>query len=108
MRLLIFGLLCSACVLNPATGKMQLDLISEPQEIELGKQAKAETEQSLGVYAENPRLTQYVAELGTPLAAGSRRPDPTRAEGAGDDGAGNALGLPGGPGFVSRGRLAGV
>ena len=108
MRLLIFGLLCSACVLNPATGKMQLDLISEPQEIELGKQAKAETEQSLGVYAENPRLTQYVADLGKPLAAVSGRPNLPWSYEIVDDGAVNAFALPGGPVFVNRGLLAHV
>ena len=40
---LIALVLCS-CFRNPATGKMQLNLLSESQEVELGKQAKQEAE----------------------------------------------------------------
>ncbi|HET9754539.1 MAG TPA: peptidase M48, partial [Myxococcales bacterium] len=57
--LLIALLAVASCVRNPATGKLQLDLVSESQEIDLGKQAKVEAEQQYGVYKEKPALNQY-------------------------------------------------
>ena len=104
--LLLCGLAICSCVRNPATGKLQLDLISESQEVDLGKQGKAEVEQSIGVYKENSRLAQYVADLGKPLAAGSGRPNLPWSYEIADDGAVNAFALPGGPIFVNRGLLA--
>src|SRR5438105_2116534 len=106
ISLLLCGLAICSCVRNPATGKLQLDLISESQEVDLGKQGKAEVEQSIGVYKENSRLAQYVADLGKPLAAGSGRPNLPWSYEIADDGAVNAFALPGGPVFVNRGLLA--
>ena len=57
---LIGALLLCACVRNPATGKLQLDLVSRDQEVQMGQQAKQETEQTIGVYKENDGLTRIV------------------------------------------------
>lgn len=102
----LFGcLLICSCVRNPATGKLQLDLLSESQEVEMGKQAKAEAEQSLGLYKENAKLTEYVADLGKRLAKHSGRPNLPWSYEIVDDSSVNAFALPGGPVFITRGIL---
>ena len=96
--------LCS-CVRNPATGKMQLNLLSESQEIELGKQAKQEAEQTYGLYKEKPELSQYIEGLGKRLSQESGRPNLPWSYEIVDDASVNAFALPGGPIFITRGIL---
>jgi len=96
--------LCS-CFRNPATGKMQLDLLSESQEVELGKQAKQEAEQAYGIYKEKPELNQYIADIGKRLSAESGRPNLPWSYEIVDDASVNAFALPGGPVFITRGIL---
>src|SRR2546428_4451536 len=96
--------LCS-CVRNPATGKMQLNLLSESQEVELGKQAKQEAEQAYGIYKEKPELNQYIADIGKRLSAESGRPTRPWSYELVDDASVNAFALPGGPIFITRGIL---
>jgi len=94
-----------ACVRNPATGKMELNLVSESQEVELGKQAKVEAEQAYGVYKEKPELNSYVESVGKGLAAHSDRPNLPYSYEVIDDSSVNAFALPGGPIFITRGIL---
>src|SRR5207248_7500944 len=96
--------LCS-CFRNPATGKMQLDLLSESQEVELGKQAKQEAEQAYGIYKEKPELNQYIADIGKQLSQESGRPNLPWSYEIVDDASVNAFALPGGPIFITRGIL---
>ena len=96
--------LCS-CFRNPATGKMQLDLLSESQEVELGKQAKQEAEQAYGIYKEKPELNQYIADIGKRLSAESGRASLPWSYEIVDDASVNAFALPGGPVFITRGIL---
>jgi len=102
---LICALAVCSCVRNPATGKLQLDLLSESQEVDMGKQAKVEAEQTYGVYKEKPALNQYVADLGKQLAAVSGRPNLPWSYEIVEDSSVNAFALPGGPIFVTRGIL---
>src|SRR5712664_1250491 len=99
------ALALAACVRNPATGKMQLNLVSESQEIELGKQAKVEAEQAYGVYKEKAELNSYVEGVGKNLAAHSDRPNLPYSYEIIDDSSVNAFALPGGPIFITRGIL---
>ena len=62
----------AACVRNPATGNLQLNLVSESQEIELGKQASQQVEQSIGLYKDQ-KLEAYVSTLGQSLAQQTNR-----------------------------------
>ena len=53
VRLFCAAAVCAgvaACVRNPATGNLQLNLVSESQEVDMGKQAAQEVDQSLGLY----------------------------------------------------------
>src|SRR2546430_12709628 len=101
---LIALVLCS-CFRNPATGKMQLNLLSESQEVELGKQAKQEAEQAYGIYKEKPELNRYIADIGKRLSAESGRPSLPWSYEIVDDASVNAFALPGGPVFITRGIL---
>ena len=79
--------------------------MSQDQEIELGKQAKAEAEQAYGVYKEKPQLNQYIADVGKQLSAQTERPGLPWSYEIVDDASVNAFALPGGPVFITRGIL---
>jgi predicted Zn-dependent protease len=93
-----------SCATNPVTGKQQLALMSEAQEIELGRQADRDVVASIGLYPEE-RLQQYVQGLGTRLAAGSERPHLPWTFRVVDDASVNAFALPGGFIYLTRGIL---
>jgi len=44
----------AGCATNPVTGKRELALISEQQEIQIGKQAAQETAEQMGLSASQP------------------------------------------------------
>ncbi len=105
LPLLALGAASAAgCAKNPVTGKRQLALISESQEVELGQQARAESVAALGLY-DDPALQQYVSGLGMAIAKRSQRPELPWSFEVVDDASINAFALPGGPVFVTRGLL---
>ena len=98
------GVLSSACALNQATGKQQLNLYTEAEEIEMGRQADAEISAQLGLYSD-AETQAYVAGIGQKLAAKSERPGLPWSFKVVDDPAVNAFALPGGYIYVTRGIL---
>jgi predicted Zn-dependent protease len=56
-----------ACATNPATGKRQISLMSEAQEISAGQEADAQVKMEIGIY-NDPNLQEYVSGIGTRLA----------------------------------------
>ena len=56
-----------ACATNPATGKKDLVLVSEAQEIEMGGSADRQVTQSMGLY-DDEDLASYVSDIGLRLA----------------------------------------
>jgi predicted Zn-dependent protease len=100
-------LLCAAaaCATNPVTGRRELSLISESQEVAMGLEAAKEASQQMGVYPDS-QLQAYVASLGQPIARSSERPGLPWSFTVIDDPVVNAFALPGGPIFVTRGILA--
>jgi len=99
------GLLLGACARNPATGKNELMLVGEGQEIQMGAQADSEVIATIGLYPD-PALQSYVAELGKKLAATSERPTLPWTFRVVDDPTVNAFAIPGGHIYVTRGILA--
>ncbi len=93
-----------ACATNPATGSRQLMLVSEAQEIEMGRQADKEVEGAFGLYPDE-KVQAYVARLGASLAAGSERPNLPWTFRVVDDPTVNAFALPGGFIYVTRGLM---
>jgi predicted Zn-dependent protease len=97
-------LVAGACATNPATGKKQLSLVSEGQEVQLGQQGAEEVRQSIGLY-DDPKAQAYVAALGKRLLVHAQRPELPWSFQVVDDPTVNAFALPGGPIFVTRGIL---
>jgi len=95
----------AGCPVNPATGERQLILISEAQEIELGRQGAQQVEASIGLY-DDAALQEYVNRIGQELAANSEKPNLPWSFKVVDDVVVNAFALPGGPIYVTRGILA--
>ena len=97
------GLLTS-CAINPATGQRQLSLISESQEVAMGREAAAGVGQTLG-FVDDPELQGYVRQIGLRQAAASERPNLPWEFHVVDDPSPNAFALPGGFIYVTRGML---
>ena len=97
--------LFTACAVNPATGKRELMLVSEGQEIQMGAQYDSQVVMSIGVY-HDPALQTYVADLGRRLAATSERPNLAWTFRVVDDPSVNAFAIPGGHVYITRGILA--
>jgi predicted Zn-dependent protease len=96
----------TGCTRNPATGRLQFSLISEEQEIALGKEAHTEVIESVPLYEESEAVSELVEEVGDKLAANSERPGLPWTFTVLDDPSVNAFALPGGFLYVTRGLLA--
>ena len=93
------------CVINPVTGDRELALVSADQEIAIGEQQYAPSQQMQGgEYALDPELTSYVAGVGQKLAAVSDRQLPYEFVVL-NSSVPNAWALPGGKIAVNRGLL---
>jgi predicted Zn-dependent protease len=95
----------SSCARNPVTGELQLALISEEQEVQLGQQSAQEVERSIGI-VDNAALQNYVQELGLRIASASERPHLPWSFAVVDDPTPNAFALPGGFIYITRGMMA--
>jgi predicted Zn-dependent protease len=93
------------CTINPATGQRQLALLSEAQEIEMGRQAHPEIVATYGEYPDE-EWQRYIQRVGAELAANSERPHLDWTFTVLDDPVVNAMALPGGYIYVNRGILA--
>src|SRR5687768_16095576 len=93
------------CATNPATGRRQVMLVGENQEIEMGREADQQIGAAYGLYPDED-VQRYVAGLGKDLAAGSERPNLPWTFRVVDDPSVNAFALPGGFIFVTRGLLS--
>lgn len=94
-----------ACATNPVTGKRQLALISEAQEIAMGREADKDVVASIGLYPDES-MQRYVQTLGARIAATTERPDLPWTFRVVDDAAVNAFAIPGGFIYVTRGIMA--
>jgi len=104
-RLLLFlAVVVAACAVNPATGRRELSLVSESQEISMGRDADPDIVAEMGLYPDSS-VQRYVRELGLSLAARSERPDLPWTFRVLDDPTVNAFALPGGFVYVTRGIL---
>ncbi len=95
----------SGCATNPVTGQSQLSLVSESQEIEMGRSQVPAVQQSMGFVAD-PALQAYVSTIGMRMARASERPQLPWEFHVVDDPMVNAFAAPGGFIFVTRGILA--
>lgn len=95
----------SGCAVNPVTGKRDLMIVSEAQELAIGQQQFAPSQQMQGgSYELDPELTRYVQSVGNKLAAVSDRKLPYEFVVL-NNSVPNAWALPGGKIAVNRGLL---
>ena len=93
-----------ACATNPVTGKREISLISEQQEIQMGQQGAQQAAQEIGL-VNDQALQNYLQSVGSGLASKSERPNLPWTFRVVDDPSPNAFALPGGYIFVTRGLL---
>lgn len=101
----VLGAVTAACATNPVTGKKQMSLLSEAEELAIGQQQDVEIRREMGVY-DDPALQRYVDDIGRELARNSHRPNLPWSFTIVDSPAINAFALPGGYIYVTRGLLA--
>lgn len=100
----LFAFTCS-CAVNPVTGKKQVVLMSEAQEIAMGQQSDPEITAFFGVY-DDPELQQFITEKGLEMAAVSHRPKLDYQFKIVDSPVINAFAVPGGFVYFTRGIMA--
>jgi len=111
MRYAFFPFLCGAlilfagCAVNPVTGQQDLVLMSEQDEISLGRNTHPQVLQEYGTY-DDPALTAYVQQVGDRLAATSHRANLIYRFTVLDSKEVNAFALPGGYIYITRGLLS--
>ena len=99
------ALITTACGTNPVTKKREIQLVSESQEIAIGKQNYSPARQSQGGdYIIDPELTAYVQSVGDKLAKVADRQLPYEYAVI-NDSTPNAWAMPGGKIAFNRGLL---
>jgi beta-barrel assembly-enhancing protease len=99
------ALALTGCAVNPVTGDRELGMVSEAQEIQIGQQQYGPGRQSQGGdYVTDPKVTEYVRQVGMKLAAVADRKLPYEFVVINDSTL-NAWALPGGKLAINRGLL---
>ncbi len=103
---LLLSFLAASCGTNPVTGKSELQLVSEGQEIGIGEQYYGYMQQAEGGdYTTDEEVQAYVARVGNKLASVSDRPDLPYEFIVLNNSIPNAWALPGGKIAIYRGLL---
>ncbi len=105
--LLLFTLLAFviACARNPVTGKREVMLVSEAQELQMGLQSDPGIIANFGLY-EDEELQAFINEKGREMGAISHRPDLEYNFRILDSPVVNAFAVPGGFVYFTRGIMA--
>ena len=104
LGIIVMALSLAACAVNPVTGDRQLALVSEAQEIQIGREVASSAEQQFGLVKDDA-LQAYVQSLGDKLARASERPDLPWTFRVVDEPTPNAFAAPGGFIYFTRGLL---
>lgn len=106
IALLALALVLSACSTNPVTGERELRIISEQDEIEMGRENYVPTLQTQGGrYYRDEELGDYISEVSQSLADVSDRPDLPYEFTVINSSVPNAWAMPGGKIAINRGLL---
>ena len=106
--LVLLAVLTVACSTNPATGKKEFNIVSESQEVAIGQQSHQQIIEQFGVYDEKPELNRLVDSIGREIASRSERPNLPWHFTLLDTPMINAMAVPGGYIYVTRGMLENV
>lgn len=94
-----------SCAVNPVTGKKQIMLMSEAQEVQLGLSYHPQVMATFGEYSD-PELQSFVQAMGTEMGKVSHRPNLEYHVKVVDSPVVNAFAVPGGYIYFTRGILA--
>jgi len=97
--------LAASCAVNPVTGKKELSLISEQQELAIGEETDGQVRGQYGVYADDP-MSGYVTASGKDIAVHTHLPNLPYRFAVLDSPVINAFAVPGGYVYLTRGILA--
>ena len=98
-------LIVQACAVNPVTGKKEIMLVSEAQELAMGQQSDPGIIANFGLY-DNEQLQNFINVKGKEMGAISHRPDLDYKFRILDSPVINAFAVPGGYVYFTRGILA--
>mgnify|MGYP000848867480 FL=1 len=94
-----------SCAVNPVTGRKQIMLMSEAQEVQLGLSYDPQVMATFGEY-DNPALQAFVQSKGTEMGKISHRPNLEYHVRVVDSPVVNAFAVPGGYIYLTRGIMA--
>ncbi len=103
--LMVLVFIVSTCSRNPVTGKKELSLMSEKQEVAIGVANDPSIVASFGLY-ESPKIQSFINNKGQQMAKISHRPHLKYEFKVLDSPVVNAFALPGGYVYFTRGILA--
>ncbi|MHC4570728.1 MAG: M48 family metalloprotease [Planctomycetota bacterium] len=95
----------TGCAVNPITGEGELMFFPEEQDIAIGRKYAPEVEKQMGGRIANQSLQNYIDSVGQRIARFSHRPDFEYHFVALNDKSVNAMALPGGYLFITKGML---
>jgi predicted Zn-dependent protease len=105
LSILLAATLFFSCATDYVTGRKTFSLVSESQEIAIGKEADPAIQAEYGVYSD-PKLAAYIDSIGQSIARVSHRPNLKYTFRIVDSPVVNAFALPGGWVYFTRGILA--
>ncbi|RMH50579.1 MAG: hypothetical protein D6682_06580 [Zetaproteobacteria bacterium] len=108
MRIVValsLALFAAGCAVNPVSKRHEFVLMSEQQELQLGREMAAKFEQTLPLLPAEDPLVRYVDRVGQRVARSSDRPELIYRFHVIDDDTINAFALPGGYIYLHRGLL---
>lgn len=103
--LVLICLIITACSVNPVTGKKEIMLVSEAQELAMGQQADPGIIASMGLY-QDEKLQAFINEKGKEMGSISHRPELEYHFRIIDSPIINAFAVPGGYVYFTRGIMA--
>lgn len=103
--LILLSVLLGGCAVNPVTGRSDFVMMSEQQELEMGRRYSQEVDKESPPYADEA-LQAYVQQVGERVARNSHRGTLNYRFTVVDSADINAFALPGGYIYINRGLLA--
>ena len=97
--------LLSGCAINPTTGEEEMMLFSPEKDIALGRKYAPYIEKELGGRIPDENLQNYVNQIGQRIARVCHRPDLSYYFTAVEEEGANAIAVPGGYVYITRGLL---
>lgn len=97
--------LLSGCAINPTTGDEEMMFFSPEKDVALGRKYAPSIEKALGGRIADENMQNYINQVGQRIARVCHRPDLSYHFAAVEEGGANALAVPGGYVYITRGLL---